>query len=288
MNRKSVIVVGLGLLQLSLCAKELNILTVGNSFSVQMVRQLPPVASAVGCKANVTSLFIAGCPIRRHVENIRRERTDPDFRPYSVTTSTGAKERKGNVIETLKSGKWDIVTIQQASPESWNPDSYQPWANELISTIREFAPDAKIVVHETWSYCKADKRIFDPSTGSAGTWGFDQQGMYDRLRVNYAKLAKDNGFEVIPTGTAVQIFRKDNPNEKDVVGSPAKEQGKAGDSIHMNATGNYLQACVWVAKLFDVDVLSIDYHPEGMTPELAKKCRTAAMMSVRGGKTVGK
>ena len=42
----------------------------------------------------------------------------------------------------IKAAKWDIVTIQQGSPESWNKAKTQPAADELIAYIRKNAPQA--------------------------------------------------------------------------------------------------------------------------------------------------
>ena len=261
----------------------LKILMIGNSFSVQMVKHLPPVAKDLGLKADVCSLYIGGCPLSKHWKNV----CAPTSTPYNVTRSIDGqlqKAFKGNIPAVLKSEKWDVVTLQQASHESWKSDSYHPFGDNLVKYIRENAPQAKIVVHETWSYTPWDKRL-------AG-WKIDQNEMYAKLHSAYADFAKGYGFDVIPTGTAVQLWRRELPVKYaenslggDVVGSAkfVEKDGKwtpKGDVFHMGPDGNYLQALVWTAKLFGVDVTKCGYTPAGMDPKRGEKLRRVAMEAV--------
>ena len=96
-----------------------------------------------------------------------------------------------------------------------------------------------------------------------------------------------HNLEIIPTGEAVQRYRKELPvkytekSNNDVVGSadfkklskPAewwpngveKETGlswPSGDVFHFNWQGEYLQGLLWTAVLFDVDVTKCKYSPK--------------------------
>ena len=263
----------------------LKILMIGNSFSVQMVKHLPPVAKSLGLKADVCSLYIGGCPLSKHWRNV----CAPTSTPYSVSRSVDGQPRKafmGNIPAVLKSEKWDVVTIQQASHESWRSGSYHPFGDNLVKYIRENAPQAKIVVHETWSYTPWDGRL--------AKWKIDQDEMYAKLHAAYGDFAKGYGFDVIPTGTAVQLVRKELPVKYaenslggDVVGSCkfVEKDGKwtpKGDVFHMGPDGNYLQALVWTAKLFGADVAKCTYKPGKMSDDRAAFLRRMAMKAVRG------
>lgn len=268
-------------------AAALKVLTIGNSFSVQMVSAMPPVARDMGLELDICSLYIGGCTLERHWKNV----CNPTNKPYKVTRNTlgtAAKACKGNIPDMLKADKWDIVTIQQGSHESWKPESYHPYGDNLVKTIRELAPQAKIVVHETWSYTPWDGRL--------KRWGIDQDGMYAKLHAAYGDFAKQYGFEVIPTGTAVQLWRKELPVKYeeaslggDVVGSlkfkkdeATGKVGHKGDPFHMNAAGNHLQALVWTAKLFGADVTACKYAPKSIGGEKAELMRKIAMKVVKG------
>lgn len=264
--------------------RHLKVLMIGNSFSVQMVTAMPPVAKSLGCSLDICSLYIGGCSLERHWKNVLMS----NAAPYNVTRSTAGERKKdtlGNIPAVLKAENWDVVTIQQASHYSWRPESYHPWGDNLVKYIRENAPQAKIVVQETWSYTPWDSRFKD--------WKIDQNEMYEKLHVAYADFAGKYAFEVIPTGTAVQLVRKELPVRYtenslggDVVGSCRFEEkaGKwtpKGDVFHMGPDGNYLQALVWTAKLFDMDAVKCTYVPTGMTLERAEFLRRIAMKAIR-------
>ena len=233
---------------------------IGNSFSICVLKYMPSVAAELGCDLDLASLYIGGCPLMRHAANIAAGGY-PDHRPYLVTWNYaslqdqtavpfasllgGEKGDHGNIPQLLAADKWDVVTIQQASHESWKPDTYHPWADMVISAIRKYAPQAKIVVQQTWSYCNADARICNQETKGPGTWGIDQLGMYERLTANYSKFAAENGFDIIPTGKAVQLYRARRPVTEvaeDVVGNFGKDENgvEYADTIHLNRDGEYL------------------------------------------------
>jgi len=262
----------------------LKVLMIGNSFSVQMVTAMPPVAKDLDLGLDICSMYIAGCSLRRHWENI----CAPTTTPYNVTRcidGIAAKAFSGNIPEVLTSEKWDVVTIQQASYLSWRDETYNPWGGNLVKYIREMLPSAKILVHETWSYTPWDKRLSD--------WKIDQDEMHKRLCLAYSDFAKQYGFDIIPTGTAVQLFRKRLPVKYaanslggDVVGSARfiEKDGKwepQGDVCHMGPDGNYLQALVWTAKIFGVDVIKCKYAPKGMDSDRAEFLRRIAMEAIK-------
>ena len=279
-------------------------LMIGNSFSICVLKYMPSVAAELGCDLDLASLYIGGCPLMRHAANIAAGGY-PDHWPYLVTWNYaslqdqtavpfasllgGEKGDHGNIPQLLAADKWDVVTIQQASHESWKPDTYHPWVDMVISAIRKHAPQAKIVVQQTWSYCNADARICNQETKGPGTWGIDQLGMYERLTANYSKFAAENGFDIIPTGKAVQLYRARRPVTKvaeDVVGNFGKDENgvEHADTIPLNRDGEYLQACVWTAKLFGADVTKLATVPENLnTPANAALLRECARDAVAEG-----
>ena len=262
-------------------SKNLKVLMIGNSFSICCLKEMPQVAQSMGLGLDLCSLYIGGCSMKRHCENIEKA-GDETFKPYQVGRSVNGKrlpDTKGNIPQMLKADKWDVVTIQQCSHESWIPTSYHPWGENLVKTIRELAPQAKIVVQETWSYTPWDKRL--------AKWQLDQNQMYDKLHAAYAAFAQPYSFEIIPMGTAVQQWRQKLPVKYgaksfggDVCGSAkfiAKKEGKfapKGDVFHLNPDGHYLQALVWVASLYRVDTTKCPYAPkrlQGRKAELMKE-----------------
>ena len=268
-----------------------KVLMIGNSFSICALQHLPSVAKDRGVDLDLASLYIGGCSLKRHWENAQRD-GDEAFRPYRYDrvvkgrrTVDGAKR---NVCEALREAKWDVVTIQQASHESWKPASYHPYGDDLVAKIRELAPQAKIVVQETWSYTPWDQRL--------AKWGIDQNEMYAKLHEAYGAFAQRHGLEVIPFGTAVQKWRRrlpvryaENSFGGDVVGGgrqdprdhfkrDAQNRWKPNcDVFHLGRRGAYFQALVWAAKLFKVDLAEMDYRPDFVTEDEARLMCEIAM-----------
>lgn len=271
-----------------------KILMIGNSFSICVLKEMPSVCADLGVDADVVSLYIGGCPMSRHVRNIAH----PGEKPYYVTWHYdsltdqnavpfagllgGAKKDHANIPEMLAADKWDIVTIQQASHESWRAETYLPCGDELVKTVRELAPQAEIVLQETWSYTPWDKRLAE--------WNIDAQTMYERLHDAYAAFAERHGLRVIPMGAAVQEYRRALPvvygertNGGDVCGTDkfVFKDGRwtpDGDVFHLNSRGHFLQGLVWTASLLGVDVTKGSYVPAALAdhPERAKLMREIA------------
>ncbi len=183
-----------------------KVLMIGNSFSICVLNHLPKIAEESGEKLDLASLYIGGCTLKKNWTNATNV-TDRTFRPYRYDRVVRGKRivdgAKRNVLEVVAGTKWDIVTVQQGSHESWKPESYHPYGDNLIAKIHELAPQAKILVQETWSYTPWDKRL--------KKWGIDQNQMYDKLHDAYAAFAKQHGLDVIPFGTAVQEWRRKLP-----------------------------------------------------------------------------
>ncbi|MBO4632876.1 MAG: DUF4886 domain-containing protein [Lentisphaeria bacterium] len=291
-----------------LSAKEIKVLMIGNSFSVCVGRYLPQIVRTApgGHKLELTSAYIGGCTFDKHSGNLKKAEKNPDFKPYGITcwfsdSSKKIKRFKGNVNELLKNNQYDVVTIQQGSPKSWDYQTYQPYADEVIAYIRKYQPKAEIVIQQTWAY-RCDHPRLQPNPNAK--WNFDQTGMYERIRDSYRKLAATYKLRMIPTGDAVQIYRKNTPvkfqpvEEKieypqlpsiagDVVGNASwRKNGKTGqkylsvDRIHLNSSGVYLQACLWFAFLYGEPVSRIAYVPGDMNAAenaLLRKCAQEAL-----------
>ena len=246
----------------------LKVLMIGNSFSICNLKEMPPIAKSMGLKLDLASLYIGGCSFKRHWSNVVAS-TNAAFKPYHFgRVVDGEKDDSvaaANIPDALTMEKWDVVTVQQASHDSWSPATFQPEGDQLVAKIRELAPQAKIVVQETWSYPPWDRRL--------GKYDFDQVEMYARLKAAYAAFAKKHGLEVIPVGTAAEFVDDRN-------------QLFTRPDFHFNGQGAYLQGLVWTAKLFGVDVRRCEYRPDWLDADRAKILRAAAMDAVEGGAKV--
>lgn len=279
----------------------LNILTIGNSFADSAERALVPLAKFVGVKLNIVKANFGGCELRRHWSYIDAEIKNPaDCRIYSY----------GPLSKILSETPWDVVTIQQASHESWRAETFQPYAGNIFNFIKQHAPSAEVVVQQTWAY-RADHPQFKKNS----EWGISQNEMYEKLTPNYKKLAADLGnLRIIPTGYAVQLARKMQPVKFRALSdeehaalvypdTPPQAGALVGsdwyvkdditgefihktDRIHLNARGEYLQGMVWFGMLFDCNVENIDYVPEKIGKSDAAFLRQIAQKAIDSSENI--
>ena len=269
------------LISAQLFSGELKVLTVGNSFAHSLNSHLVKVVNSVpGCSIKLAYANLPGCSLKRHWENVLKEEADENAKFYGKAMGQPAVSKLRDI---LKSDKWDIVTIQQASPFSWKANSFQPYADKLIGYIRNYAPTAEIVIQQTWAYRKDAPALKD--------WGITQKQMYSALEKNYRTLAEHKNLRVIPMGLAVELGRAEQPENclpydkvalselvppdlpsraNLLVGNSYWRKNKSGDLwlahdyIHLSPRGEYMQACLWFAFLFNKKTAEITYVPDSI------------------------
>ena len=288
--------------------KTLRVLMIGNSFSQSVLNYLPAIAKAdPTVKLSIRNAYIGGCSIQRHLKEYDTTAQNPEHRPYTTNLPIeGINGRKVSLQDCLKADQYDIVTIQQASRDSWNADTYGADADRLIAIVREYQPKAEIVGHQTWAY-RADSKAILPG----GSFKMTQLEMHNHITDCYKALAKKYSFRIIPVGNAVQIFRSKTPNPytaadvpkvaptytypelptppNDVVGNSHWQKDKTtgefrfhNDPNHLNARGQYLQACVWYMFLFGKKAKDVKYIPPKFDKEDATflaQCAEEAIQS---------
>ena len=284
-------------------AQDVNLLSVGNSFSWSAGDYLPQVVQSVpGCTLVFEHASLSGYPLKKHWELVEKSEADPNFKPYSD------KSGKYSLKEKLQSRQWDFITIQQASADSWRAATYDPYAQKLYDYIKKYAPQAEVVIQQTWAYRGDEPRL--------KKWGIDQQEMFTKLTENYVNMAKKLNCRVLPVGNAVQLARETqpvkyvpfDPEAVKKLEYPAKFPDKEGsfvvglkwrqdkedggkwkqdlDAFHLNNRGKYLQACVWFAVLYGKPTAEIKFVPDGIKPEDAAFLRETAQKAVDGWKQV--
>jgi hypothetical protein len=195
----------------SLSARDaIKLLTIGNSFANNATEFLPAMAKAAGKDLLIFRANPGGCSLERHAKAMQAfelNPADPAGRLYTrafFPLRPEAKE-KWALQEILAAEKWDFVTIQQVSNDSFRYETFEPFAKELIDCIHRLAPQAEILIHQTWAY-REDYPGF-------ANGAFTQQMMFDGLVESYRKLGEAYHLRVIPVGTAIQMARA-NPRWK--------------------------------------------------------------------------
>lgn len=132
----------------------MRVLAISNSFGVDASRYLHQIARSSGVKLDICTLYISGCSLELHYRNMLS-----DQQAYELYFNGSNIGFKTSVSETLLSGRYDVVTIQQASGSSTKPDMYMPYAQELCDYIRTCQPKAKILIHQTWAYEDGSQKL---------------------------------------------------------------------------------------------------------------------------------
>lgn len=186
----------------------LSVLAIGNSYAGNATEFLEEIAEAAGDQVILGLAITGGAPLDRHARRVRLDRDDPSAplgHPYRADYLPGYPQTDGSpnkvsLRAALTYRSWDIVTLQQASAKSFRPLTYEPHATELIALIRETNPDAKIYVHQTWTYRIDSDRL--------ANWGMTQVQMHAGLADAYDLLSVQHGLPQIPVGDAFALARQ--------------------------------------------------------------------------------
>ncbi|MBQ6979411.1 MAG: DUF4886 domain-containing protein [Clostridia bacterium] len=152
----------------------MKILSIGNSFSHDAHRYLHEIAKREGENVETVNLFIGGCSLETHYNNLIK-----NLVVYDYEKNGGESSGKVSISRALKEEKWDVVTLQQASHLSADIDTYFPYIVELAKYVRENCPDAKIFVHQTWAYDNGSDRLKSVFYPSADAMFADVRRSYD-------------------------------------------------------------------------------------------------------------
>lgn len=237
--------------------RPIRILTIGNSFSTLMCEKnaLPKAAGLIGCYIDHAHLYKAGGKLSEVWAN--RETADVYSFKTAFTSEFSSEEypfsgltSKPKILDVIKAYDWDIVTLQQASVQSFKPDTYSPYLNNIINLIKTHAPNAKIVWQMTWSYGR-----FAKMTAHGVNFRGDvsrRDNMFNNILSAYKTHVKDVAWKTIPTGYAVQLYRYRLPvvePQQDFTYTDYQHLTDE-DATVGNTGGEYLQVLTWCKALF--------------------------------------
>ncbi len=301
MQLKRILLIALALVSILSRAEEVGagktvrLLTVGNSFSHNATHYLGDLAKAAGDTLVLREDNVGGASLELHWKKAQAFEKDP-------ADKLGRYAGGGSLKDDLTGGRWDAVTIQQASILSHDVATYRPYAKELGDYIKRNAPDAALLLHETWEYRVDDPRFAAkaPKPGEPKS----QDEMYQGLSGAYAAIGQELGVRRLPVGDAFHLanhdsqwgFRLDakpfDPKRATSGDVPDQthslnvgwhwQQAKNGgsslsmDGHHASMAGEYLGGCVWYEVLFGRSVENNSFVPMGLDAEYAKFLRGVA------------
>ena len=242
----------------------LKILAIGNSFSEDAVENnLWDLLDAAGIPAVIGNLYIGGCTLERHYNNIKADA--PEYRYRKIVDGKTVEKWGVRISDALREEKWTHVSLQQASGVSGLYATYDPYLTELIKYVKGFCSPT-FIFHQTWAYAQSSDHPEFP------VYGKNQMRMYGFIMNAVQEALKDHPeiTLVVPNGTAVQnartSFLGDSMNR---------------DGFHMDFTyGRYLAACTWFAALTGLRASDNPWRPEKVDAATADVCRKAADLAV--------
>lgn len=97
----------------------MKILSIGNSFSQDAQRWLHNIATVDNFELDTYNLFIGGCSLETHWQNIENNAL-----AYSFEGNNGRFIKTVSIEDALNEYDYDIITLQQASGDSGKPQTF--------------------------------------------------------------------------------------------------------------------------------------------------------------------
>lgn len=210
----------------------LNVLFIGNSFSIDTATGLPTLFKDLNIKnVNVYVLYKGGSSLRQHYELFKSREKAYELYRYNIN---GEKrlEKSITINDAMSRFKYDVVVFQQYSMESGKYETYEPYLSKLVQAYNtvKIGSRTTFAFNETWAVSSKNKSI--------STYGSPEK-MYKSICNSVKQMKSASGIDVIiPCGTAVQNARN--------MSSLIIYNELTRDDLHMdNYMGRYLTACTF-------------------------------------------
>ena len=231
--------------------KSISILFIGNSFSDDTEAYVVDILLNLGyTNIDIGNLYIGGCSIDTHYQNILKNAKAYEFRmrshngkkytEYEPTTVDGKKQ---SIAFAIAYKDWDVISVQQASGESGKADTYAN-LDALVGEVKKQATnkDVEIVFNMTWAYQS------DSTHAQFPDYNRDQMTMYSAI---VSAVQAKVSYTVVPNGTAIQNARTS------LLGDTLTRDG-----YHLNLyIGRFIAGLTFVAKVTGEDLTDFTYAP---------------------------
>ena len=216
--------------------QKLDVLFVGNSFSIDTSTALPEILKSLGIgNVNVYVLYRGGCSMKQHYEYYKSGEKVYELYRYNHQGEQQL-EKTTSIGEVMQRFPYDVVVWQQYSLDSGDYSTYEPYLSKLIQAynITKLSPRTTFAFNETWAYATNHKNLTKYKT---------QKNMWKSICTSMRKMKAASGIDVIiPCGTAVQNAREVEALKVD------NELTRDGTHINLYA-GRYLLACTFFESI---------------------------------------
>ena len=267
MKRLFTLIVALLAIVFSIEAREIRVLAIGNSFSMDVVEQyLHELGKAEGTTIIAGNLYIAGCHLQKHLSNLKGEKKAYSYRKVGED-GTRKKYKNYSIQDGLADEQWDYIMVQQVSGMGGIYASFEKYLPEFMKRLRELTPHKpKFIIMQTWAYQGDSQHI------NFSLYGYNQAKMYKAVTKTYDKVFKDKKYDfyaLVPNGTAIQ-------NGRTYFGDVLTRDG-----FHLDLKiGRYIGACTLCEVLLGKSVVGNSYRPKSVSAEDALMAQKAAHAAV--------
>lgn len=246
--------------------KTTKILCIGNSFSEDATTLLNPMLASYGNETLVVNLFIGGCSLEQHWENIEHSKRDYLYMRNGVGNTTGNDTvRMVSINEVILEEEWDIVTIQQSSLLSGLYESFFPEINFILEYIKKHVKKScELYLHEPWSWESSyEWDAFEgPDDLFKKYYSNNDLVMYKQIEKTCLDISKELNLKVIPSGNFIQFLRSFEEFNYQLKGSIPLSR----DKRHMHEIfGRYALSLLWAHTLFTVDLSLCKFYPNDVS-----------------------
>ena len=216
---------------------KLDVLFIGNSFSIDTAALLPDILSSMGINTvNVYVLYKGGCSMKEHYEYFKNDKPVYELYVYNSRGSTRL-EKSISIREAMRRNPYDVLVFQQYSLESGNYTTYEPYLSKIIQGHKLVSTSHRTVYafNQTWAYASTHKQI--------GKTYASQEAMWAQICESVKKMRNASGIDIIiPCGTAIQ-------NARSVKALQTKNE-LTRDGTHLDEyMGRYVAACTFFESI---------------------------------------
>ena len=267
MKRLFIVIVAALATILNVEAREIRVLAIGNSFSMDVVEQhLHELGKAEGATIIAGNLYIGGCHLQKHLSNLKSEKKAYEYRKVGEDGQR-KKYKKYSIQDGLADEQWDYIMVQQVSGLGGIYASFGKYLPEFMKRLRELTPHKpKFIIMQTWAYqCDSQHTNFS-------LYDYNQMKMYKAVTKTYDKVFKEKEYDfhaLVPNGTAIQ-------NGRTYFGDVLTRDG-----FHLDLKiGRYLGACTLCEVLLGKSIVGNSYRPKGVSENDALMAQKAAHAAV--------
>lgn len=183
--------------------REIRVLSIGNSYSRDAFSYVPFIMHGIAPDVKLTFgiMYFPGMSLKGHLDRITDEASVYEYDKFMPQSGAWKTVKKVTAESIVKDEPWDIVILQQASTDSKNFATYQPYLDGIINWLYgELAHPVRLGWLLTPAYPTGYSLLND--------YGITSDGMFNMISGCAKRVVDSTPVDfVIPCGTAVQNAR---------------------------------------------------------------------------------